>query len=204
MSFVAITPASERPERQLRESHRQLHVLANIDALNRVPNRRHFLEPADLTLHADAPGSTTLRLLDVDHFKDSNDHLGHAVGDRFLLMVSDSLVGSLRPRDVTVREGGDEFVQLLRQTGIDVTMGVAGRIVTRLELRARSAAPPSPSLSLGNSPPLPGEPVDDALPRAYRALSEAKRQGRSRALAAHDTEDEPVSNESQRLRLAAC
>ncbi|ODV10816.1 MAG: hypothetical protein ABT20_07265 [Rubrivivax sp. SCN 70-15] len=204
MAFVAITLASERTERQLRESQRRLRALANIDALTQVPNRRHFHELADLALRADAPGSATLLMFDVDHFKRINDALGHAAGDRVLRLVSGSILDSLRPHDVAGRHGGDEFVLLLRHTGIDDAMGVAGRIVGRLQLQAEGVALPPLSLSFGIVQLLPGEAVDDALRRADQALYEAKRQGRSCAVAARGDEDQPVFSESQRLGLTAC
>jgi len=200
-AFVAFTLVCERTERQLRDTHRRLRVLANIDALTQVPNRRHFRELANRALRQDAPGSAALLIFDIDHFKHVNDHLGHATGDRALRLVSTSVQELLRSHDVAGRHGGDEFVLLLRETRVRDAMGVANRIVGQLQLQSEIAALPLLSLSFGIVQVLPEEDLDDALRRADQALYEAKRQGRSRAVSAEGDEDRPVFSESRRLGL---
>lgn len=201
MAFAALTLMHERTERQLRESRRRLRVLANMDPLTQVPNRRHFHELATLALQQDEPGSACLLLFDIDHFKQINDHLGHAAGDRALRMVARCMLEHLRSDDIPGRHGGDEFVLLLRQTAVREAMAVAARIVVQIRQEAERASLPALSLSFGIVQMHPQEPVDDALRRADRALYEAKRQGRSRAVAADGQEDQPVFTESRRLGL---
>jgi len=200
-AFVAFTLVCERTERQLRDTHRRLRVLANIDALTQVPNRRHFNDLATRALRSDAPGSAALLIFDIDHFKRINDRHGHATGDRALRLVSTSVQELLRAHDVAGRHGGDEFVLLLRETRVRDAMGVAGRIVDQLQLQSEVAALPPLSLSFGVVQVLPEESVDDALRRADLALYEAKRQGRSRAVSAEGDEERPVFSESRRLGL---
>jgi diguanylate cyclase len=204
LAFIALMLVCERTERQLRESRRRLRVLANMDELTQVPNRRHFQELAALALYHDQPGSATLLMFDVDHFKHINDRLGHAAGDRALRLVSASVNEQLRAQDVAGRHGGDEFVLLLRQTSVRDAMAVAGRIVARIQAQADQAGLPSLSLSFGVVQMRCGEPIEDAVRRADQALYEAKRQGRSRAVAAAGNEDRPVFTESQRLGLTSC
>jgi diguanylate cyclase (GGDEF)-like protein len=140
-------------------------------------------------------------LFDIDHFKQINDHLGHAAGDRALRMVARCMLEHLRSDDIPGRHGGDEFVLLLRQTAVREAMAVAARIVVQIRQEAERASLPALSLSFGIVQMHPQEPVDDALRRADRALYEAKRQGRSRAVAADGQEDQPVFTESRRLGL---
>ena len=204
MAFLALTLVCERTERQLRDSRRRLRVLANMDALTNVPNRRHFNELASLALRGDRPGSATLLMFDIDHFKGINDHLGHAAGDRALRLVSRSMTEHLRTHDVAGRHGGDEFVLLLRHTAVRDAMAVAARIVTRIQAQSEEASLPPLTLSFGVVQLQGGEGVDDAVRRADQALYEAKRQGRSRAVAAIGDEDRPVFTESQRLGLTLC
>jgi diguanylate cyclase len=204
MAFLALTLVCERTERQLRDSRRRLRVLANMDALTNVPNRRHFQELAALVLQGDRPGSATLLMFDIDHFKGINDHLGHAAGDRALRLVSRSMIEHLRTHDVAGRHGGDEFVLLLRHTEVRDAMAVAARIVTRIQAQSQDANLPALTLSFGVVQLQRGEGVDDAVRRADQALYEAKRQGRSRAVAAIGDEDQPVFTESQRLGLTLC
>ncbi len=203
LASVAQTLVCERTERQLRESRRRLRTLANLDALTQVPNRRHFHELAALALSQDPPGSAVLLMFDVDHFKQINDHLGHAAGDRALCLVSGSVLEHLRAPDVAGRHGGDEFVLLLRRAATADAMGVAGRIVAEVQRRSTEHQLPALSLSFGMVQIGAHEPIASAMRRADQALYEAKRQGRSRAVAALGDEDQPVFGESQRLGLTA-
>ena len=202
LAFAALTLLFERTERQLRESRRRLRLLANLDALTQVPNRRRFAELASHALRADPPGSAVLLLFDIDHFKQINDSLGHPAGDRALCLVAGSVLEHLRTNDAAGRYGGDEFVLLLRRTTTDHAMGVAARIVAELNKRTQSTPLPPMSLSFGMVQLRAGEDIDAALRRADQALYEAKRQGRSRAVAASGDENQPVFSESRRLGLS--
>jgi diguanylate cyclase len=194
---------AERSERQLRDSRRRLRALANQDALTQVPNRRHFRDLASHALRHDTPGSAVLLIFDIDHFKRINDEGGHAAGDRALCLVSSCMVEHLRTADVAGRHGGDEFVLLLRQAGTADAMRVAGRIVSAIQVRSPALQLPVLTLSFGMVQVGVAEPLDEALRRADQALYEAKRQGRSRAVAAQGDELEPVFSESRRLGLTA-
>lgn len=201
LAFVAITLVCERTERQLRDSRRRLRVLANLDTLTQVPNRRHFQELADQALMQDEPGSAVLLVFDVDHFKRINDLFGHAAGDRALALVSSAMLEHLRAQDVPGRQGGDEFVLLLRRTTTRQAMGVAARIVAEVQRRAPGQQLPTLTLSFGMVQIGFGEGIHAAMRRADQAMYEAKRQGRSRAVAARGDEDEPVFEQSQALGL---
>jgi len=200
-AFVALTLMGERTERQLRESRRRLRVLANVDALTQVPNRRHFHELATRAIAADHAGSAVLLMFDIDHFKHINDRFGHAVGDLALCRVAAAVQENLRAPDVAGRHGGDEFVLLLRHANTRHAMGVAARIVAQVQAGMADDPGPTVSLSFGMVQVGHGEALDDALRRADQALYEAKRQGRSRAVAAAGDEAHPVFGESQRLGL---
>ena len=201
MAFVAITLVCERTERQLRDSRRRLRVLANQDTLTQVPNRRHFEELADDALRQDEPGTAVLLNFDVDHFKQINDLFGHAAGDRALCLVSSAMLDNLRAPDVPGRQGGDEFVLLLRRASTQDAMGVAARIVAEVQRRAPGQQLPTLTLSFGMVQIGFGEGIRAAMRRADQAMYEAKRQGRSRAVAAAGDEERPVFSASQRLGL---
>ena len=203
MAFVVLTLVCERTERQLRDSRRRLRVLANLDTLTQVPNRRHFQDLADQALHNDEPGTAVLLTFDIDHFKRINDLFGRAAGDRALRLVSHAMLESLRAHDIAGRHGGDEFVLLLRRTAMHDAMRVAARIVAEVQRRAPSQQLPTLSLSFGLVQIGFGEGMHAALRRADQAMYEAKRQGRSRAVAALGDEQRPVFSHSQRLGLAA-
>jgi diguanylate cyclase (GGDEF)-like protein len=200
-AFIVLGLVNDRTERQLRDSRRRLRMLANIDALTKVPNRRHFEELAARVLGQDLPGTATLALVDVDHFKSINDRLGHAMGDRALRVVASALQDTMRTNDVPGRHGGDEFVLLLRDAAPADAVSVAERVTARVLEHSRELNLPELTLSFGIVKMLPGELLDDALARADQALYEAKRQGRSRAVTADDDNGTPVFSDSRRLGL---
>ena len=201
MVYLSLLLNYERTERNLRAMHRKLRFLADIDVLTRVPNRRHFHELAARVLASSRPGTSSVMMFDIDHFKRINDLLGHANGDEALRQVAHCVRDSLREQDVAGRLGGDEFAVLLPETGVNDAMAAAARIVSRLG--DRQIAPQSAPLSLSFGVVLmrSDETVTEALNRADQALYEAKRQGRSRAVVAIGAEDKPVFGESRQLGL---
>jgi diguanylate cyclase (GGDEF)-like protein len=201
MAFMVLAMSSQRTERELRQSRSRLRVLANIDMLTQVPNRRRFEELARRALQSDADGSAALLLVDIDHFKQINDKLGHAAGDRALKLVSRCTLELLRSNDVAGRHGGDEFVMLLRRSSTQDAMQVAERLVSRLQQQAYAHALPRLTLSFGIVQMRRGESIDETLHRADLALYEAKRLGRSRAVAADGDSEQPVFRSSERLGL---
>jgi diguanylate cyclase (GGDEF)-like protein len=203
LAFIVLTLSSQRTERELRQSRQRLRVLANIDMLTQVPNRRRFEELARRALQSDEAGSAVLLLVDIDHFKQINDKLGHAAGDRALKLVSRCTLELLRSHDVAGRHGGDEFVMLLRRSSTQDAMQVADRLVSHLQQQAYAHALPRLSLSFGIVQMRRGESIDDTLQRADLALYEAKRLGRSRAVAADGDPEQPVFRSSQRLGLTS-
>ncbi len=203
MAFSVLMLMSERTERELRASRRRLRALANTDPLTGVPNRRRFNELVERSLRLADAGPALLLIFDIDHFKLINDRLGHAAGDRALRLVGRCMNEALRAQDVAGRLGGDEFVLLLRGTTVEQALAVASRIVERLQGQAGEHHLPCLGLSFGIAGMQEGESIEDTLRRADLALYEAKRQGRSRAVAAEGDEDEPVFSESRRLGLTA-
>jgi len=98
-------------------AHRQLRWLAHNDTLTGLRNRHQFRhELAELLQGRPAwPPRSALLGLDLDHFKNVNDTLGHAVGDQLLREVARRLAATVRRGDTVARMGGDEFAVLLRQ-----------------------------------------------------------------------------------------
>ncbi|AEB47936.1 putative bifunctional diguanylate cyclase/phosphodiesterase [Micromonospora maris] len=90
------------------------HAAAH-DALTGLANRRHLLDEGNEQLHKrHADGVTALVLIDLNHFKEVNDTLGHAAGDQMLIRVAERLRAAARTDDLVARLGGDEFAVLLR------------------------------------------------------------------------------------------
>ena len=203
LAFIVTTLAFDRNERQLRASRRRLRALASTDPLTQVPNRRHFEELAVQAIERDPPASAVLVLFDLDHFKRINDQYGHAAGDRALRLVSRCVREVLRVQDVPCRHGGDEFALLLRHASVVDAMRVAARLVERVQSLSLPAGLPTLSLSFGVVQVRPAELLGQALARADQALYEAKRQGRSRVVAAGGSEQQPTFTASRPLGLTA-
>src|SRR6185312_776179 len=109
----------------------KIAYMAHHDALTELPNRVRFREDMDKALGRVARGETLAVLcLDLDHFKDVNDTLGHPVGDALLQSVSRRIRDCVRPTDTVARLGGDEFaiVQVAADQPVGATT-LAARLI---------------------------------------------------------------------------
>ena len=114
-----------------RRRDEQLVELAETDGLTRLFNRRHFDRRLDGEFRRAQRTGEPLALLvmDVNAFKQINDHLGHRVGDEVLRLVADAMRRSLRTYDIPVRYGGDEFAVILPSADPGAATRVAERIL---------------------------------------------------------------------------
>jgi diguanylate cyclase (GGDEF)-like protein len=97
---------------KIREADKNIHFLANHDALTTLPNRTSFHDLLAKRLNStlDQSQMATLNFIDLDFFKDINDRHGHDFGDEVLKVVSARLKDTLRDGDLVARFGGDEFI----------------------------------------------------------------------------------------------
>jgi diguanylate cyclase (GGDEF)-like protein len=197
--YMCLLLTYERTEQDLRESHRQLRLMADFDLLTLVPHRRHFLELATQALSLSAPGGASLLRFDVDHFRLLTVDHGHAAGDEALKLVASSARSLLRSRDLVGRLGGEAFVALLPDTGVRDALHVADRMVRHVDKVRGHQQRPAISLSFGVVQIQPGESVDEAIHRADEALQEARRQGGNQLVRADDLSGQPVFSASQPL-----
>jgi len=124
----------------------------------------------------------TLALLDVDHFKNLNDTLGHNEGDRVLRVVERLLTGSLPAGSHVARLGGDEYAAILPETAAETALILFDEIIKHFQMNRDPDWPRTLSLSVG----LAGRPAHADSPlelqrAADEALLRAKREGRGRA-----------------------
>ena len=168
----------------------ELQKISYIDSLTGLANRHaHELQFAKLWREAaDAGSCLSAIVIDIDHFKITNDTCGHLYGDRVLARVASLLLQSLRCKDdFAARFGGEEFVVLLPGTTQDGAMIVAERIRKLVEV-AGSPALPEPgshprlsTVSCGVASCWPGDSncEEDLLDSADKALYQAKSSGRN-------------------------
>jgi diguanylate cyclase (GGDEF)-like protein len=167
------------------EQDRLTHLSHN-DALTGVANRRLFDEVLQREVLRAQRDRTPLALLmiDIDHFKLLNDHLGHPVGDVRLRSVASALQACARSgSDLVARYGGEEFAVILPRTEVSQSVPLAERM--RGAVEDMHLASPAPSgrvtVSIGLAQLMPGSADAQALiDGADRALYEAKRGGRNR------------------------
>ncbi|UIJ73798.1 diguanylate cyclase [Aurantimonas sp. HBX-1] len=115
-----------------KEAQSALELLASLDGLTGIANRRAFDERVEsewaLAAHSGQPLS--LLMIDIDHFKVYNDHLGHQCGDDCLKRIAQIIVGETRADiDMVARYGGEEFAVVLPHACIEGALAVAGRIL---------------------------------------------------------------------------
>lgn len=113
----------------------RIKFLANYDALTGLPNRNLLNERVtqEITEAEIQASQFTLMFLDLDHFKDVNDSLGHRYGDRLLVELTRRFQNLVRPEDTICRLGGDEFVFLLAGADHDVAKEVVERLLKAIE-----------------------------------------------------------------------
>jgi diguanylate cyclase (GGDEF)-like protein len=183
-----VTPTVRR-EYLLRTRVDEMHLMARVDALTGVGNRREFSESLDGEVRAALRANEFLGMLmiDIDHFKAYNDHYGHPVGDQCLRDVAAVLRRVVRrPRDKLARYGGEEFVVLLPGTPLPGVVEVGREILEQVRrLALPHAANPMGdvvTVSVGAAALEPRRTEDAALllRQADEALYAAKGAGRNR------------------------
>jgi len=164
-SFKEARDLNANLEQRVAERTRELEQLSRIDALTNLTNRRHFwmLLEQEWERWIRYKQDFCLVMVDLDHFKELNDTLGHAAGDEALRNVAALLQASVRKTDITARYGGEEFCLILPGTDIREATGLMEKI----------------RISVGSAPvvtqPVPAhKTLSYGIARASRHLSPAE------------------------------
>ena len=174
--------------------------LAFRDPVTGAYSRRYFDEAlARESLRADRRVSTTaVLLIDLDHFKEVNDTLGHSEGDRVLAQAAGLMQAVLRGESITARFGGDEFAILLPATEVEEAASVAERLRQAVEAEAMGVEGREITISVGVAATEHdgGLTADRLLHAADVALYRAKRAGRNRVKRARPEDGQPAGDNS--------
>lgn len=173
--------------RQLRESNALLEQAASMDYVTELANRRHFEKSLSRTLsrRSGDVDNICIMLIDIDHFKQINDHYGHNAGDAVLNHIGRMLERQMRKDDLVARYGGDEFVAHMR---CEHEVGLERAAEIRETLENCSITWEGKSIHLTASIGLFSQPLRDdisvsqLLDQADMAMYQAKHGGRNKVV----------------------
>jgi diguanylate cyclase (GGDEF)-like protein len=175
--------------KKLRKKNKELKILSITDGLTGLYNRNHMME----TLTREATQSQryncpfSVLMIDIDHFKKYNDSFGHPAGDDVLVKMGSIFSQSTRGIDYAGRYGGEEFLVMLPETGLDVAREVAERIRIGVaeETFGNNGKKVEITLSIGAAEfPEHGDTTESVVASADEALYRAKKLGRNRIVCA--------------------
>jgi adenylate cyclase len=176
---------------ELQQDNQNLKMLANLDSLTKLTNRRGFEQYLQQEWERMQRVGSPLSVImcDIDFFKNYNDTYGHPAGDRCLVKVGAALRNAVRrPGDLVARYGGEEFVVVLPNTDALGSVYVAENIRSAVKnlqiLHKTSTVCTYVTMSLGVSTTIPtrDREVAGLLESSDQALYGAKAQGRDRVV----------------------
>jgi diguanylate cyclase (GGDEF)-like protein len=173
--------------RKLSEAIARIEQVAVRDPLTNLYNRRFLMEVLEReTARARRGGGYAVCLIDIDRFKSINDSLGHGAGDAVLSQFAEIAAGHLRTVDVLGRIGGEEFLVVLPDTGIEGAANCAERIRAAVESSRFAGLPEGQRVTITAGVVRAGrdEAPSQVLARADRALYRGKQEGRNRVVQA--------------------
>ncbi len=182
----------EKLNKELEEKNEYLQKLSVIDSLTDLPNRRRFEEKLeeDWERCMRDDESLSIILMDIDNFKDYNDHYGHPAGDRCLKNVAGIMDNTVkRAIDTVARYGGEEFVAILPETELSGARKLAKEIRKKIETAGvehkKSEASNVVTVSGGVATTIPKQEQDpwELVEIADQNLYRAKEQGRNQIVA---------------------
>ncbi|WP_151703147.1 GGDEF domain-containing protein [Nitrincola alkalilacustris] len=176
---------------KLVRQRRMLELLANIDGLTEMPNRRQFNTVFEAEWRRSRRNGLPLAIavVDVDCFKQYNDHYGHAEGDRVLQALGRHLqLAAKRPGDLAARIGGEEFVLIMPGTDVDHALKVSEALRRQIEAlgikHEFSEVKPFITISIGLATSVEAaiDSADMLFRRADERLYKAKGLGRNQVV----------------------
>ena len=169
--------------------HRELtDALLNLDPLTGIPNRSRMMTKLreQHTAAKDQARSCVVAMMDLDDFKSVNDKYGHDVGDRVLIAIAHYVMEHLRPDDKVFRYGGEEFLLVFPDTGLQEAVGILDRLrneLASLKHRVHGEEIVRVTVSVGLTQMDAEAPAQVSVDRADKALYAAKAAGRNRTVA---------------------
>ncbi|WP_416307272.1 GGDEF domain-containing protein [Neptunicella sp. SCSIO 80796] len=172
-------------EAKIEERTRELKLQAYTDPLTNIKNRRAILSDLEHEIERSSryAHDCSILMLDVDYFKQINDNFGHQVGDDILVQIAQTLSSSCRKSDYVGRYGGEEFLIILCETGLQQACELAERIRANIEAMQPDVNC-SLTCSIGIASLKEDQDIQSLIKQADDAVYSAKRQGRNRLVCA--------------------
>jgi two-component system cell cycle response regulator len=181
---------------RLRADLGQALEMALTDPLTGFYNQRYLMRHLRGLMAAGLPNGISVLMLDVDHFKNVNDRFGHAVGDKALKAVAETLRGRTRVFDSIARYGGEEFVVVMPGSSPTDARNAAERLRVAIEampFQAAAGVTHTITVSIGIAYSDRRETTpEQILQAADAAMYRAKRGGRNRVEFAEDFGSRPA------------
>jgi diguanylate cyclase (GGDEF)-like protein len=166
---------------KLTDQVKTLEEKSNIDSLTKVFNRRAMTSYIDkICSNSSKSYNFYVLMLDIDDFKQINDHYGHIAGDKVLIFIANILKKTLRDGDKIFRYGGEEFIIILNRIDTKYCEKISNRLLklvrsNQLIYKGESL---SVTISIGATKFLQGDTPDSLIARADKALYKAKKNGK--------------------------
>jgi len=166
---------------RMHAQQRQLSLLVRRDPLTGAGNRRALTEKLDelIAVKKRTEQTSSLIVLDIDHFKSINDSHGHSVGDQVLIRLTETINGRIRETDCLYRFGGEEFVVVLTGAGLNAANKISEEL--RLIIESNNLLDGKVvTASFGVAEYINNESAGDWLSRGDEAMYNAKESGRNK------------------------
>ena len=193
-SYTELTELNETLEekikvrtKDLEASKDELKLLASIDPMTKLYNRRYFAEISEemFTDNKRKHHNISLILLDVDNFKNINDIYGHHIGDNVIISIANILMENTRKEDIVCRYGGEEYIIILPDVGLEMSMKIAENIREVIEemiikLPTEKELRVTTSIGVAMANMIVDNDIEIVINKADNAMYEAKRSGKNK------------------------
>lgn len=163
----------------LKQQAEEMRLVASTDSLTGVRSKRHLVDNGDSYIKEPDNQPVWAMLLDIDHFKQINDTLGHITGDHVLAELGSKLNKSF-PNDMVVRFGGEEFSVLIKNLNEEQALQAAENLRQEIEVLKPADVALSVSIGLASMQDHPKSNLNQILALADKALYQSKESGRNR------------------------
>ncbi len=182
---------------EIRAVNKEMQRIAITDELTNLYTRRFLFEwmGKELESMSRNPGEYSCLLIDIDHFKNINDTYGHQEGDNTLVAVAEAIKRVVRQADIVGRYGGEEFLVLLPDTGLEDALAVAEKIRKQIEHEVKAPRQITASIGVASCYSTgyiraylnTSDAIALVLRIADKALYKAKEKGRNRAIVGEES-----------------